>query len=204
MKYAAGLDEVGRGCLAGPVAVGLYVYPEQQGHQLWTMGAKDSKKLSEKKRAELYESLVGVASYHTVSFIDAQYIDTYGIDSCISSALTHALATIPFDIKEDLSSIYLDKGLKGFWARVWEQSGTTVYEAAKDGESVFPEVAAASIIAKHTRDQYMIDIATKYADYGWENNKGYGTHTHYQAIDQYGITDQHRRRFLRGLYGVEQ
>lgn len=198
MKYVAGLDEVGRGCVAGPVAVGLYVYPEQSRDKLWSLGAKDSKQLSEKKRAKLHNVLVAEASYQTVTFVDSKYIDRYGIDNCVTSALTHSLAMIPASIQIELSSIYLDKGLKGFWAAPWESAGTTVYEAPKDGESLYPEVAAASIIAKHVRDQHMINLHNMWhPQYDWANNKGYGTKAHYEAIDKYGLSHYHRRKFLR-------
>lgn len=168
-----GIDEAGRGPIAGPlVMAGVILNGE-------IPGLMDSKQLSEKKREALFPTIIENSHHHIVSF-SAQEIDEMGISKCLAQGLK--------SIKEHLhSDDFLFDGNSTFGV---EGLRTMVKADAK-----IPEVSAASILAKVTRDREMVEFAKTYTEYGFEGHKGYGTKAHVNAIKQHGYSPIHRRSF---------
>ena len=187
MEYLVGIDEVGRGPLAGPVAVGVLVMKEN----LKIFGKiRDSKKLSEKQREEWFEIICAErqrgALDFSVSFVSHTMIDKRGLAWALRTATARALVrlAIPTD-----SAIFLDGGLRA--PEIFKNQKTII-----KGDEKIPVIALASIVAKVTRDHLMIRMAKKYPQYGFEKHKGYGTKEHYRAIGKFGLCPIHRRSFL--------
>jgi ribonuclease HII len=172
----AGVDEVGRGCLAGVVTVCALVLKNDSLNYL----LNDSKKLSQKQREFLYPQILEISDYKIVS-LDVPEIDTLNILQATLKAMTCAL--------ESLNPLraYID-GNKVPKTHI-------PCEAIIGGDGIVPQISAASIIAKVTRDKYMNELSREYPQYGFENHKGYGTKQHLEAIEKYGITPHHRRSF---------
>jgi ribonuclease HII len=172
----AGVDEVGRGCLAGVVtACALVLKNDTLNNDL-----NDSKKLSEKKRNFLYPQILEISDYHLVH-IDVDEIDTLNILQATLKAMRLALEVL------NPVAAYIDGN---------KTPNTQIpCTAIIGGDGLVPQISAASIIAKVTRDQYMQDLALEYPEYGFENHKGYGTKQHLAAITKYGITPHHRKSF---------
>ena len=210
MKYLIGIDEAGRGPLAGPVAVGAVMLPADFD---WSPleGVKDSKKLSEKKREELFErtrelersSLLHVA----VSTSSALYIDTYGIVPAIQSALNRCLLKLSASHSKGSPRIIRGLPLESF-AKVCEvlldgglhAPGEFIHqETIVGGDDTEPVISLASIMAKVTRDRLMRRLATRYPAYGFETHKGYGTPAHQEAIRACGLSEIHRTSFCSRL-----
>lgn len=194
-RFCIGIDEVGRGPLAGPVTVCAFLAPENAERIF--KGNFDSKHLSAKKRAEIYHFLKQEKTSLGIDFevvsIPPTYIDTKGIVPAINKALTKALEVIIE--RNNLSTsikILLDGGLR---APVEFSNQTTIIR----GDSAHFAIGLASVCAKETRDAYMKRIARSYPDYGFERNSGYGTKDHRQAIRRHGLTPIHRKSFLRKL-----
>ena len=203
-KTIVGIDEVGRGPIAGPVAVCALCICQNQNlnHENKFTGVhfrnfKDSKKLSHLQRLGWLEKIEkerkkGNICY-CVSFEGQQVIDKHGIVFAINRALKkslHALrqgATLPEE-----SKVLLDGGLK---APSEYKNQTTIIK----GDEKKLVIALASIVAKVKRDELMVRLAKKYPQYGFEQHKGYGTKSHYAAIARYGISALHRKSFLRKL-----
>ncbi|MBE3595491.1 MAG: ribonuclease HII [Hydrogenibacillus sp.] len=180
----AGVDEVGRGPLAGPlVAAAVVLRPEAP-----IDGLDDSKRLSAKKRETLYRRIVEEARAVAVGVASVEEIDRLGVAVAAKAAMRRALAglsVVPEAVLVDAVAL-----------------GAAREERAiihGDRESV--TIAAASIVAKVIRDRWMADWAVLYPAYGWEENAGYGTARHRQAIVTHGVTPLHRRTFLRRLLG---
>jgi ribonuclease HII len=194
-RFCIGIDEVGRGPLAGPVTVCALLVPEQA--RKFFVGNFDSKQLSAKKRAEIYRFLKQEKASLGIDFevvsIASTYIDTKGIVPAIDKALTKALKVIternnlPTSVK-----ILLDGGLR---APGEFTNQTTIIR----GDSAHFTIGLASICAKETRDAYMKKIESKYPGYGFARNCGYGTLEHRKAIGSLGTTPIHRKSFLRKL-----
>lgn len=187
--YIVGIDEVGRGPLAGPVAVGAVMVSEDFD---WNQipGIRDSKKLTEKARekiAALAEGLEKMGAIKTsVHFSSAKVIDDYGIVPAIRAALENTLISL----KTPLSArILLDGGLK---APEKFSNQTSIIK----GDSKELSIALASIVAKVRRDRLMNELSEKYPGYGLEKHKGYGTAAHIQSIQRYGASEIHRKSFL--------
>jgi ribonuclease HII len=173
-----GIDEAGRGPLAGDLVVAGVILKQP------IKGLNDSKKLSEKAREKLFDQIIELSTYHIVS-ISPLEIDNLGLSSC----MYHALETIKENIHANL---YLFDGNTTF-------GSLGITTKVKADEEV-DEVAAASILAKVTRDRQMKRVAKKYPLYGFENHKGYGTKAHIAAIKQYGYCDLHRKSYkVKGL-----
>ena len=172
----AGVDEVGRGCLAGPVTVcALRLNNTSLNHVLM-----DSKKLSGLKREMLYSKIVEIAEFSIVS-LDAAYIDRVNIFQATMQAMREALEKLKPD------GAYIDGN---------KIPNTYIScQAIVGGDGIVPQISAASIIAKVTRDRYMTQLAQEYPEYGFEEHKGYGTKKHLEAIKDYGITSYHRKSF---------
>lgn len=190
MKWIVGVDEAGRGPLAGPVAVGAVVVPE--GLDLFTLFPylNDSKKLSEKRREEIFTRLQeeirsGVIKCKVV-LTGAAKIDAHGIASCIRGSITYALQKIAPEPTGLF--VYLDGGLHA--------PNTYTQETVVGGDARIPSIMLASIAAKVTRDRFMKKIAEQHPEYGFEEHKGYGTKKHFEALRMHGLCDIHRNTFI--------
>lgn len=178
-KIIAGIDEAGRGPLAGPVIAGAVIL----GRGKIPEGINDSKKLSAKKREYLYEQII---QNHIIGIgiADICEIDQYNILEATKLAMTRAF----FNLKTMPDITLIDGNMVPSLI-------TGEKHAIIKGDSLSLSIAAASIIAKVTRDKIMQDFATKYPNYGWERNSGYGTKYHLDAMNKYGITEFHRKSF---------
>lgn len=193
-KYVIGVDEVGRGPIAGPVTVCAamvprgFVFEKGKGYK-----PNDSKKLSEKKREEwfLYAKEHHRIFYATSS-VSPAVIDKIGISCATSLAVARSIKKLTSIWRLDLQVEVLLDGL--LHAPAYYKQKTII-----KGDEKEPIISLASIIAKVTRDKYMTKLAKIYPKYGFENHKGYGTKKHYDCIEKYGISNVHRRSFLRGL-----
>lgn len=179
----AGVDEAGRGPLAGPVTAAAVVLPEDAVID----GLNDSKKLSEKRREELFDVIRDKALAYAVYSVDEKRIDEINILQATFEAMRGAVGAL--DVIPDL--VLVD----GNRSPGLELPCETVVK----GDSKSMSIAAASILAKVTRDRYMRRMAEIYPGYGFEKHKGYGTKAHYEAIERLGICDIHRRTFLKNI-----
>ena len=179
-----GIDEVGRGPLAGPVTACAVILPPG----LIIPGANDSKKLSQKQREELAAAIKCQAIDYALGWVDESTIDKINILQATYMAMSRALENLK--IKPD--ALLID-GLKGTWLP------DIPYEFIKGGDSKSHSIACASILAKTARDAVMVDYHKKYPQYGFDTNKGYGTTKHREAIRIYGPCPLHRRSFLGGI-----
>lgn len=189
-RYVLGVDEAGRGPLAGPVAVGVVRVAEGFDVAKEFPGVKDSKVLSEKKREALFEMLEarvaqGDARY-VVAFEDAFRIDQEGIAVVIRDAVAKSLKTLQPDAR--FARVYLDGSLKAPLAYA--------QETIIDGDALIPIISLASVAAKVLRDRLLCDLAATYPGYGFEKHKGYGTKSHYEMIAKLGPSPIHRRTYL--------
>ena len=191
--YVAGVDEVGRGPLAGPVCAACVVLPQDFD----IVGVNDSKKLSEKKRCELYSLIVERALAYGIGLIDNERIDEVNILNATKEAMLIAIddasamlaARMPDEEEAAIGHLLVDA------LRLPEAGipGTAIVKG--DEKSV--SVAAASIVAKVTRDRIMTEFDTIYPGYGFASNKGYGTEAHYAGLRKLGQTPIHRTTFLK-------
>ena len=184
VRLICGIDEAGRGPLAGPVCAAACILPA--GLEL--PGLNDSKKLSEKKREALYEIITREAAAWAVCLVDEKTIDEINILQATFRAMRGAVAGL--SLRPDLCLVdgNRDPGL--------ELPTRTVVK----GDSTCACIAAASILAKVTRDRIMLELDRQYPGYGFAVHKGYGTKAHYAALDQYGVSPIHRKTFLKN-YG---
>lgn len=194
IKYIIGIDEVGRGPLAGPVTVCAFAMLEQDLPLLNEVHAKDSKVLSEQKRdivAGKLKELVkqGRCTYHIASS-SAQVIDRKGLTRAIQMAIDATLKKL--GIHPEHADIYLDGGLRA--PKSFFRQHTII-----KGDGLIPVISCASILAKVYRDKLMDEYDLKFPEYGFLNHKGYGTPEHYKALRKHGPTIIHRKLFLRSL-----
>lgn len=180
-----GVDEAGRGPLAGPVCAAAVILPRD--HQI--PGLTDSKKLSDKKRRELYPIIKEQAIAYGIAFASEQEIDEMNILQATFLAMQRAMDLL--EVRPDLALIDGNRE-KDF--------GLPVKTVIK-GDSLSANIAAASVLAKVTRDDLMEDLAKTYPGYGFEIHKGYGTKAHYQALREMGASPVHRMSFLKKFYG---
>ncbi|MCH5350474.1 MAG: ribonuclease HII [Clostridiales bacterium] len=181
-NVVCGVDEAGRGPLVGPVSVCACIMPKD----CEILGIDDSKKLSERKREELYERIISVADYCVV-FIDSATIDKINILEATKLGMKRAIEGLKQ--KPDVAIVDAVKNL--------DVSVKTEPVIKADAKSY--SVAAASIIAKVTRDRYMRELDAKYPMYGFIKNKGYGTKAHIDALKKYGAITEHRRSFIKNF-----
>lgn len=192
MKYIIGIDEAGRGPLAGPVTVGLVKVPADFD---WTLvaGVNDSKKLSEKKRENIFIRAQELAKQGllecSVKSISAKSIDAKGIVSGIKRAIAAGIEELQLQPNECF--IKLDGSLKA----PTEFSQETIIK----GDSKEQVIGLASILAKVTRDRYMVKQAEIHPGYGLEQHKGYGTKAHIEAIQKIGFSSIHRRSYCKNI-----
>lgn len=183
-KSICGVDEAGRGPLAGPVCASAVILP----FDCQIDGLNDSKKISEKKREVLFDEIKQKAIAYSICMVDHKTIDEINILNATYLAMKNAVNGL--SIKADYALIdgNSSKGLE------------IPFECVVGGDAKSPSIAAASILAKVTRDRYMLDKAKEYPEYLFEKHKGYGTKAHYDAILQYGACDIHRQTFLKKFY----
>ena len=179
-----GVDEAGRGPLAGPVCAAAVILPS--GIEI--PGLDDSKKLSEKKRDELFCIIEDKAVSFAVAFATVDEIEQYNILEATFIAMNRAISSLD---KAPLKCLIDGNRSKGICVDA---------EAVVKGDSKYACIAAASILAKVSRDRYMYEMAEKYPQYGFEKHKGYGTVAHYAAIRQYGPSEIHRPSFLKKMH----
>ena len=182
-----GVDEAGRGPLAGPVCAAAVILPPYTEID----GLDDSKKLSDKRRRELFPQICEKAVSYGIGFASEQEIDEINILQATFLAMRRALANLT--VKPDLALI------DGNRACDFGLPAQTVIK----GDSLSANIAAASILAKVSRDDIMEKMAEKYPGYGFEIHKGYGTKCHYEALRSLGASPIHRKTFLRKFYGQE-
>lgn len=185
-KTICGIDEAGRGPLAGPVYAAAVILPLG----LEITGLNDSKKLSEKKREELFDVICEKAVDFSIGIADEKEIDEINILNATFLAMKRAVDGLK--IKPDYALIDGNR-----YPRIGGITEETIVKG--DGKSM--SVAAASILAKVSRDRYMLEIAEKYPQYCFEKHKGYGTKLHYEMLEKYGISPVHRKSFLKKLLG---
>ena len=178
-----GIDEAGRGPLAGPVVAAAVILPE--GIQL--PGVNDSKKITEKKREILFDFVKEHALAYGIGEASETEIDEINILQATFLAMRRAVEALQLPADYALVDGNRIQGLP------------IPAETVIGGDGKVLSIAAASILAKVTRDRYMRDMAAQYPEYGFEKHKGYGTKAHYAAIEQYGICPLHRRTFLKKI-----
>lgn len=178
-----GIDEAGRGPLAGPVCAAAVILPVDAEIE----GLNDSKKLSEKKREALFDVIKEKAISYSIAMIDEKTIDEVNILQATFLAMRNAVENL--EIKPQAALIDGN-----------QCPGLDIYEKTVvkgDGKSM--SIAAASILAKVTRDRYMLELDEKYPEYEFKKHKGYGTKLHYENLEKYGISPVHRKTFLKKI-----
>ena len=185
IRVICGVDEAGRGPLAGPVCAAAVILPPN----MEIPGLNDSKKLSDKKRRELYPIIKEQAIAYGIAFVDHEKIDEINVLQATYMAMGQAIAQL--SVKPELALI------DGNRAADFGASTETVVH----GDSLSASIAAASVLAKVSRDDYMLEMAKEYPQYGFEIHKGYGTKAHYAAITEHGTSPIHRMSFLKKFYG---
>lgn len=179
-----GVDEVGRGCIAGPVVAAAVVFLPDHSP---IPGINDSKKLTPKKRKQLDLEIRTQAKAFGIGCIEASVVDEMGIISATSQAMRQAIRLLP-----QVDALLIDGPLPLGLEKI-----VPYFQTIVKGDSISYTIAAASILAKVYRDRLMNEFAKSFPLYGWDTNKGYGTTQHYQAITGSGITHLHRKSFLR-------
>jgi ribonuclease HII len=199
MKYLIGIDEVGRGPIAGPVALGAVAILHKNKRSVLQKfkGVKESKQLSPQAREKWLEKIEEEkrkgSLYYSVAFLSSQKIDQFGLAKAIKICLENVLSDLLFDIESGAKlQILLDGGLKA--PKEFINQKTII-----KGDEKEPIIALASIVAKVTRDKRMLAFAKKYPAYQFDIHKGYGTKKHYQKIAEFGLCPIHRRSFLKGV-----
>ncbi len=180
-----GVDEAGRGPLAGPVCAAAVILPPG----LEIPGLNDSKKLTEKRREELFDLITGQAVSYGIAFASVEEIEERNILNATFLAMNRAIAQL--DPQPELALIDGNRntGIE------------TPSRCIVKGDARCADIAAASVLAKVTRDRYMLQMAREYPQYHFEQHKGYGTKLHYEALDAFGPSPIHRMSFLRKWRG---
>lgn len=184
VKLICGVDEAGRGPLAGPVCAAAVILP--QGFVI--EGLNDSKKLSEKKRDALFDLIKESAISYGIAFATVEEIESLNILSATMLAMNRAIKQL-----SPVPELALIDGNRNKEIEINSQ-------CVVKGDSRCADIAAASILAKVTRDRYMLEMAEKYPEYHFEKHKGYGTKLHYEALREHGPSDIHRMSFLRKMH----
>ena len=187
IKIICGVDEAGRGPLAGPVCAAAVILPSN----IDIPGLDDSKKLSDKRRRELFPVIKEQAVAYGIGLASHEEIDEINMLQATFLAMERALDQL--DVKPDLALIDGNRA-KDFGIPV---------QTVIHGDSLSASIAAASILAKVTRDDLMVEYAEKYPQYAFEIHKGYGTKAHYEALRTYGPSPIHRMTFLKKFYGTK-
>lgn len=183
-SFVCGVDEAGRGPLAGPVYAAAVILPDG----VIPEGVNDSKKLSEKKREALFDVITEEALDYSIAYATAEEIDDINILQATFLAMKRAIDGLK--TKADYAMI------DGNRMPPLDIPGETIVK----GDANSASIAAASILAKVSRDRFMLKMAEKYPRYQFEKHKGYGTKSHYQMLDEYGPSEIHRQTFLKSWY----
>lgn len=183
-EIICGIDEAGRGPLAGPVYASAVILPK--GHII--EGVNDSKKLSEKKREQLFDKIIDECVSYGIGIADEKEIDEINILQATFLAMRRAVDNL--SVKPDIALIDGNKK-PGLDIEQWD---------IVKGDSKSASISAASILAKVSRDRYMLEMAEKYPEYQFEKHKGYGTKLHYEMIEKYGVSPIHRKTFLKKFF----
>ena len=184
VSLICGVDEAGRGPLAGPVCAAAVILPRN----IEIVGLNDSKKLSEKSREKLYDEICEKAMSFGIAFASVEEIEEFNILNAAMLAMNRAIAQL--EPQPELALI------DGNRSSAIEINSRCVIK----GDAKCADIAAASILAKVTRDRHMLDMAEKYPEYHFERHKGYGTKLHYEALREYGPCEIHRPSFLRKMH----
>ena len=184
VSLICGVDEAGRGPLAGPVCAAAVILPRN----IEIVGLNDSKKLSEKSREKLYDEICEKAMSFGIAFASVEEIEQLNILNAAMLAMNRAIAQL--EPQPELALI------DGNRSSAIEINSRCVIK----GDAKCADIAAASILAKVTRDRYMLEMAEKYPEYHFERHKGYGTKLHYEALREYGPCEIHRPGFLRKMH----
>lgn len=184
VKLLCGVDEAGRGPLAGPVCAAAVILP--RGFEL--SGLNDSKQLSEKKREELFKRITASALTYGIAFAEVEEIESLNILGATYLAMNRAIAQL-----EPQPELALIDGNRNAGIQIASR-------CVVKGDSNCADIAAASILAKVTRDRLMLRLAEEYPEYHFEQHKGYGTKLHYEALREYGPSPVHRPSFLRKMH----
>lgn len=192
MRYVVGIDEVGRGPLAGPVTVCALAVPE---HFYKTLsGQFDSKKLTHKTREVLSRDLRKMRSegliLYKIASVSHEVIDKKGIVHAVTKAISFSLDRL--NVSSQLSLVLLDGGLRA--PKIYKNQKTII-----KGDSSVPLIGLASVLAKVHRDKKMARLAREYPEYGFDIHKGYGTRAHYNALKKHGPSKIHRRSYIKRL-----
>jgi len=187
IKLICGVDEAGRGPLAGPVCAAAVILPAHAE----IPGLNDSKKLTDKRRRELFPLIKEQAIAYGIAFADHCEIDEINILQATYLAMERAMGLL--SVKPELALIDGNRA-KDFGIPV---------QTVVHGDSLSASIAAASILAKVTRDDLMLQMAEQYPQYAFDVHKGYGTKAHYAALEQHGPCPIHRMTFLKKLYGTK-
>lgn len=182
-SIVCGVDEAGRGPLAGPVYAAAVILPD--GHVV--DGVNDSKKISEKKRKLLFDKIIDECVCYSVGVATQQEIDDINILQATFLAMRRAVEGL--SVKPEIALIDGNKK-PGLDIPEWD---------IVKGDAKSASIAAASIIAKVSRDRYMLEMAEKYPEYQFDKHKGYGTKLHYEMIEKYGVSPIHRKTFLKKI-----
>ena len=187
-KYIAGVDEAGRGPLAGPVYAAAVILPQD----IRLDGINDSKKLSPKKREELFSEITKKAVAYAIFSVDEKKIDEINILNATHMAMNGAVA----ELSQKPDYVIIDgNSIKGM---------NLPHETIVKGDAKSISIAAASILAKVARDRYITEMAEVYPEYHFDKHKGYGTKEHTDAILKYGVSPIHRKTFLKKLFGGQK
>ena len=187
-RKIAGVDEAGRGPLAGRVYAAAVIFPEN----ITINGINDSKKLSAKKREELFDEITEKALAYSIFYVDEKTIDEINILKATHLAMNGAVNSLP----EKPDYVIIDgNSITGM---------SLPHETIVKGDAKSISIAAASILAKVSRDRYITEMAKLYPEYGFEKHKGYGTKEHTDAILKYGPSPIHRKTFLKKLLGGQK
>ncbi|MGM9587069.1 MAG: ribonuclease HII [Candidatus Limivicinus sp.] len=184
VKLLCGVDEAGRGPLAGPVCAAAVILPQNCGIE----GLNDSKKLTEKKREALFDVICASAVSYGIAFATVEEIEEYNILGATFMAMNRAIAML-----DPVPELALIDGNRNTGIQIPSR-------CIVGGDGKCADIAAASVLAKVTRDRYMLQMAELYPEYGFEKHKGYGTKAHYEAIRVYGPSPIHRPSFLRKMH----
>ncbi len=183
-EYVAGIDEAGRGPLCGPVVAAACILP--RGFKI--EGLNDSKKLTEKRREEIFDVITKNAVAYSIALSTVEEINETDILSATLQAMRRAAA----GLSVPASFLLIDGNIcRGF---------ETPARAVIKGDATSPSIAAASILAKVTRDRMCLTLDREYPEYGIAKHKGYGTAAHYEALEKYGVPPIYREKFLRSFY----
>jgi ribonuclease HII len=211
-----GVDEVGRGAFAGPLFAGGVIFPPTTNDErlttLLSYGINDSKKLKPNERKMLAKVIQNESLAYHISFIDVPIINRVGIGKATLMAMRNVVKSLREKLElgveplQGFNPLSFPSGLfvlvDGFYVKRLKGVGLENQRGIVNGDSISLSIAAASIIAKVSRDNHMRKLSAKYKQYGWGRNKGYGTAFHREAIARYGSTALHRTAFIKNILQI--